>query len=61
MGRSKNRTLEEEADTILRGALADMEGAIHPDDALDLIVGQVGQLQPGELEVVKRVIERRLG
>lgn len=61
MRSGKERNFEQEVDELVRGALADMEDDIAPEDMLDYVCGHMEPMTERDREHARLVIDRRLG
>jgi hypothetical protein len=55
----KEVCFEQQVDELVRGALADMDDEIDPDDMLDYVSGHMSI--KGREDEARRIIERRIG
>ncbi len=61
MRSTKDRNFEQDVDELVRGALADMEDEIDPDDMLDYVCGHMEPMTESQREHARLIIERRVG
>lgn len=61
MRSTKDRDFERDVDELVRGALADMDDGIDPEDMLDYVCGHMEPMTESEREHARLVIDRRLG
>lgn len=52
------RSFEQQVDELVRGALADMESEIDPEDLLDYVVGNMLPMTETQREHTRLVIQR---